>query len=142
MICHQLSDGPFSAQRVEKNKKIIKFTKKTKNVRMINDTIFSMFLGSRNHVEWLFLGSEVNFDLQGHLKVIWRSFRAYFRFNAPFWYFLKIKIQFWQNIWKIQEISFLKMVKFLKFWHLVHDLWFFKVYTLQSLRSLTCRDLI
>ena len=43
---------------------------KMKNVRITNDTIFNMFLGSRNRIKMFVLWSEVKFSLQGHLKVI------------------------------------------------------------------------
>ena len=43
---------------------------KMKNVRITNDTIFNMFLGSRNQIKMFVLWFEVKFSLQGHLKVI------------------------------------------------------------------------
>ena len=52
---------------------IIKLTKKTKNVKTINDTTFKDFLGSRNQIKIVVWWKNYNFSLKGHIKVIERS---------------------------------------------------------------------
>ena len=47
---------------------MIKFTKKTKNVKIINDTTFKGFLGSRNQIKMIVCQKKVNFSLKGHIK--------------------------------------------------------------------------
>ena len=83
---------------------IIKLAKKLKNVRIINDTTFHMFLGSGNQMQQLFLWSEVNFCPKDHLKVI---FGYIFGFSAFFGTFTESKLIF-EDIFEFYMISSFK----------------------------------
>ena len=65
-------------------------------------------------MKWIFSISKVNFDLQGHLKVIQRQFQDFFSLTLLFRSFPKPKFisnEIFENFSKYP----LKMVKFLKF---------------------------